>query len=396
VTDPDIKFPAPTPADPEAPSAGPDTAGLPLDVPGSDAERPTLPSSRILIRGILGFIAISILGVAIGIFWTGKPHIEPAQMRWGWALLLPPLIALDYILGGYRYSLFFDGKILPRISLWNCMRSNWGNIFMGAATPFQTGGGPAQLYLLWRCGARLSDGILISMVTFAATLTFFLISAVGAVLLLPGDALGPATGPFIRAGFATVGGITALVLVVLSFPRVGLMLIKFVFRLIPGRGPRVTAWRQRHAAQSMTGLSDFHEALARIIRSKGWSLPVVVAATVVLFFNKYLMGYAIARALGQHVPFGTFLGLQIIQLFLIYFAPTPGAAGVAEQSSLWLMKSVMSVQVLIVYSILWRFTTTVLGAMFGGAVLFLDARAVARAGGMRAGNRGSGPRSART
>jgi len=129
----------------------------------------------------------------------------------------------------------------------------------------------------------------------------------------------------------------------------------------------------------VSGLTNFHDAMGRILRFKGWSLPVVVLATLALFYNKYLMGYAIARALGQHVPFGTFLGLQIIQLFLIYFAPTPGASGVAELSSVWLMKSVMSDQVLIVYSIFWRFTTTVLGAIIGGAVLFLDVRA--RAGG---------------
>jgi glycosyltransferase 2 family protein len=354
-------------------SSGPVGSG---GIPGAGAadERPALPPSRVLVRGVQGFIAISILAIVLGIYWKGRPHLAATQIRWEWALLLLPLIALDYILGGYRYSLFFDGKILPRISLWNCMRSNWGNIFMGAATPFQTGGGPAQLYLLWRSGARLSDGILISMVTFAATLTFFLVSAVGAILLLPHDALGAATGPYIRAGFATVGGIAALVLLVLIFPRVGLLLIKVALRLVPGHGPRVTAWRERHAAQAADGLTHFHDAMARILRFKGWSLPVVVAATLVLFFNKYLMGYAIARTLGQHVPFGTFLGLQIIQLFLIYFAPTPGASGVAELSSVWLMKSVMSESVLIVYSILWRFATTVLGAIIGGFVLLLDVR----------------------
>lgn len=340
--------------------------------------RPALPPSRVLVHGIQAFIAISVLAIVLGIYWKGRPHLAAAQMRWEWALLLLPLVALDYILGGYRYSLFFDGKILPRISLWNCMRANWGNIFMGAATPFQTGGGPAQLYLLWRSGARLSDGMLVSIVTFAATLIFFLVSAIGAILLLPHDALGPATGPYIRAGFATVGGIAALLLLILTFPRVGLALIRLAFRLIPGRGPRVTAWRAKHEARAVAGLASFHEAIRRIVRFKTWSLPVVVLATLALFFNKYLMGYAIARMLGQPVPFGTFLGLQIVQLFLIYFAPTPGASGVAELSSVWLMKSVMSESVLIVYSILWRFVTTVLGAIIGGFILLVEVRGTAR------------------
>ena len=82
----------------------------------------------------------------------------------------------------------------------------------------------------------------------------------------------------------------------------------------------------------------------------------------------------IARALGQSVPYGVFLGLQCVQLGLIYFAPTPGASGVAELSSLWLMEKVMPRELLVVYTILWRFFTTVLGAVIGGFILLVDMR----------------------
>ena len=81
------------------------------------------------------------------------------------------------------------------------------------------------------------------------------------------------------------------------------------------------------------------------------------------------MGYVVARTLGQNVPLGLFIGVQIIQLFLIYSAPTPGASGVAELSCVWLLGTMMPTEALLLYVVLWRFTTTVLGAIIGGAVL---------------------------
>jgi uncharacterized membrane protein YbhN (UPF0104 family) len=105
------------------------------------------PSTKSISRGIQGFAVFTILGLVFIIWWktpAGLNHLSE-HLNLPSLLLLVPLLFLDYLIGGFRYSLFFDGKILPKISLWNCMRSNWANIFMGAITPFQTGGGPAQL-----------------------------------------------------------------------------------------------------------------------------------------------------------------------------------------------------------------------------------------------------------
>lgn len=344
-------------------------------------QSPRLPSRVLIIRGIQAFVLFSALGLAVAFLWKDAVHIDPSRLRWNWVAALIPLVGLDYLLGGFRYRIFFDGRILPRVSLAACMRANWANIFMGAATPFQTGGGPAQLYMLWRAGAKISDGILVSLVTFAATLAFFVAAAAASLWLLPGGLLGAETQPYLNAGFATVGGMAGGILFLLLFPRVGHVLLRLLVRVIPGRSPRALAWRERFHARAAGGIDNIHRALGMILRTKGWSLGVVVGLTFALFFNKYVMGYAIARALDQPVPFGTFLSLQIIQLFLIYFAPTPGASGVAELSSVWLMASVMEESVLIVYSLLWRFATTVLGAIIGGGVLLAELRSADRTGG---------------
>jgi len=312
----------------------------------------------------------------VGLSWKRPDHLPflASHIRWDFALLLLPLLALDYVLGGLRYRLFFDGAMLPRVSLWDCMRSNWANIFMGAVTPFQTGGGPAQLYILWRCGARLSDSMLISLINFGATLIFFLGSTMAAEMLLPANLFGPDVTPFLRGSFVVVGGAVGLVLLALLYPAAGLAMLRPALRGVPWKSRRELPLRERILRALESGTERFREDFRWILKRRPWLLGASVLATFALFSNKYLMGYAVARALGQEVPLGVFVGLQIIQLFLIYFAPTPGASGVAELSSVWLFATMMPTDVLLVYALAWRFVTTVLGAMIGGAVLVLEVR----------------------
>lgn len=340
------------------------------------AESTLLPSAKVVTRGIQGFVLFSLVGTILGMWWKRPAGLESlvSQSDWRFALLLLPLVTLDFFLGGLRYRLFFDGKVLPFVSLWDCMRSNWANIFMGAATPFQSGGGPAQLYILWRCGATVADGVLASLVNFSATLIFFLIASFAAVLLLPADLFGKNFGPILKTGFLVIGGMTGLVLLVLLFPKLGLRMIEKILGLLPMRGAKFLALRERLLSKLAAETQRFGDGFRKILQQKKIALAVTVVATLALFFNKYLMGYVIARALGQDVPFGIFIGLQIIQLFLIYYAPTPGASGVAELSSLWLMGKLMPESLLLVYAVLWRFATTMLGAVIGGVILMLDMR----------------------
>lgn len=343
---------------------------------GDSTETPLLPSAKTMVRGVQGFIIFAIAGTALGLWWKRPAGLETllSQMRWPFVAMLIPLLSVDYVLGGLRYRLFFNGDVLPHVSMWNCMRSNWANIFLGAVTPFQTGGGPAQLYILWRCGARISDALLASLINFVATLFFFIASAAAAVVLLPSDLFGANFAPLLRTGFVVVAGITGLMLVVLNFPTIALTMTRQLFGVVPIRHPKFLAFRDRLLGALDTQAQRFRDVYRQIKRNRKGLLVMIVVATVVLFSNKYLIGYAIARALGQPVPLGIFFGLQIIQLFLLYFAPTPGASGVAELSAVWLMRTVMPEPILVIYTVLWRFVTTILGAVIGGVVLLLDMR----------------------
>jgi uncharacterized protein (TIRG00374 family) len=339
-------------------------------------ESSLLPSAKTMIRGIQGFILFSVIGILLGFWWKKPDNLISifSQLDWKFAALLIPLVALDHILGGFRYRLYFDGKLLPYVSLWNCMRSNWANLFLGAATPFQTGGGPAQMYILWRCGAKISDGVLASLFNWVTTLLFFLASTVAAAFLLPPDLFGENLAPILRATFVVIGSVVAFALLVMFFPTLGLATVRKLLYLLPLQRPKFVAWRDHLLKTLDNETGRFREVLRQILRRRTWLLGATLLATFVLFFNKYVIGYVIARSFGQPVPFGAFIGLQIMQLFMIYFAPTPGASGVAELSAVWLFEKVMPQQVLLIYAVLWRLATTISGAVIGGLVMFFDVR----------------------
>jgi len=339
-------------------------------------EKLKLPPVKAINRGIQLFVVFTVVGVVLSVWWKSSANLSVVlkHIDTSYLYLLIPLVALDYILGGFRYRLFFDGKVLPKISMWDNMRANWANIFMGAVTPFQTGGGPAQFYILWRCGAKVSESVLVSAINFAATMNFFLVSSVVALIVLPASIFATNIVYVIKIAFGVVGFITLVVILILSFPRSGAAIIKSIFRVVPARFKRASALRDRLVNTLTEGAENFGDSFKQILRRKKLSLVIVVFATLALFFNKYLIGYVIALALGQNPNFGIFIGLQILHFFIVYFAPTPGASGIAEVSSVWLMEKVMSTDILIIYAVAWRFFTTHLGALIGGFVVLLDTR----------------------
>lgn len=342
------------------------------------SETVKLPSKRVIFRGIQIFVFFSLIGFGVGYWWKKPPWPTEifSELNWQFAVLLLPLIAVDFVIGGMRYRVLLNGRALPRVSLWNCMRSNWANIFLGATTPFQTGGGPAQLFILWRSGVRISEGLLTSMVNLAGTLIFFLMSSVVALLLLPDDLFSPRLTTMINGGFAVVITVTTLVLIVMFFPRTVLWCLHRCTAGFMTRRLHPAQWGYRFIEKLEGGIDRFGNAFRYMIRNDRLSLFLVILLTSILYFNKFTIGYVIIRALGEHVQYAILLGLQCIQLIIVYFAPTPGASGVAELSSVWLLDTILPTELLLVYAVLWRFFTTILSAIIGGFVLLLSMRRV--------------------
>lgn len=334
------------------------------------AEKPALPAGKVIRGGVQLFIFCSIAGVLLGIWWKRPAGILDvlAHINWQYAALLLPMLFADYWLGGWRYSLFFNGRELPFISQRDCMRSNWANMFMGAATPFQTGGAPAQLYILWRKGASIADSLLVSTVNYIATLVFFLTASLFALALLPANLFGQNFTIVFKSAFLVIACVVALVLIILLLPGIGRSIVRVILSALPLGRER----KQKLLEKAELETTRFHAGFRRILQGNKRGVALTILATLLLYFNKYLMAYVLITALGQQIPFDVFIGIQIIQMLMLYFAPTPGASGLAEISSVWLMGKLMPESMLVIYTVLHRLVTTILAAAIGAVVLMQE------------------------
>lgn len=165
-------------------------------------------------RGVIVFVIITLLAFT-GLFlysntgdvWTALKEVKLQFI--GLALLMT---LLDWWLGGTRNHIFvreINKGISPKI----CFDANLANIFIGAVTPSQTGGGPAHLYMLWRGGVKLTDGIAVSVVNYISTIVFFIVSSGLAIYHLQSIIPNDSINLLIKSGFAifTTGFIIVLI-----------------------------------------------------------------------------------------------------------------------------------------------------------------------------------------
>jgi uncharacterized protein (TIRG00374 family) len=61
---------------------------------------------------------------------------------------------------------------------------------------------------------------------------------------------------------------------------------------------------------------------------------------------------------------------QFILFFIAYFGPTPGASGIAEFSTFWVLSSLdVKSEILGVYTVMWRLFTSFIAVAIGGIIV---------------------------
>jgi uncharacterized protein (TIRG00374 family) len=317
---------------------------------------------RLLRRGLQLFAVISLAGVGVVLWVYGDNLAAMAQsllhLHWGWMVVGLGLSSMDWFGGGTR--LWVVARHVHPGVRWRDMvlaggMSAWG----GYLTPFQTGAGPMMIWTMRRGGVRLPEAMTSTFMTFVATVAFFAIAGPLAIYLGAGKSL---------ARHNVVLGISYYDLFRTSLTIFGilgvLMLVAMVFPLRLRNGVHWLASRLEHRSRRIAariemlreGIDRAHECMVAFGSPKGWlSLFWAVILSGPSHANKLLAGYAALRALGIEANFLDILLLQTFITFLLYFAPTPGSAGLAEFLSAAVMQIYLGPAQLPSYTLIWRF-----------------------------------------
>jgi uncharacterized protein (TIRG00374 family) len=331
-------------------------------------------------RGVVGFVALTVAGLGVLLAFTaGGDLSKVARSLSGGFLLLAVLATVaDSLIGGLRYHIFLR-HIAPGTRLGLPIRADLVGRFTGAITPSQTGGGPGQIFVMYKGGIPMPDLLSVLMVNFVSTLVFFLL--VGSVATwLMWDHFG--TGSIqhlIQWGFtAFLGGI---VFITVSVTRPDLLArgIDRMIRRLEGSSHPWAGHTRRCGQLLIDSAERYRTSCIRCIRERPF-LPVAsLLLTAVLYLNKFTLAWFVMRGLGVEGPYGSTLVVQALLHFILYVAPTPGGAGIAELTTGALMAVLMPTELVTSFTLWYRFFLTFLPAAVGSAILVLTVRPMRRA-----------------
>jgi uncharacterized protein (TIRG00374 family) len=145
--------------------------------------------------------------------------------------------------------------------------------------------------------------------------------------------------------------LAVLLLLVMIAPRIVSTGVHKLAELLSRRSSRVAT----RLEGLRTGIDEAHETMQAFNSPRGWL--ALFWATIISgpsHANKLLAGYVALRAVGIEANFVDVLLVQTLITFLLYFAPTPGASGVAEVLSAAVMSVYVPRELIPVYTLIWR------------------------------------------
>jgi len=321
-----------------------------------------LLTPRLLLRGFEIFVVASLAGFGITLLYGNDLPAFLAgvsRLHWIWILAGLGLASMDWIGGGLRLWVCAR-HVYPNPPLKGMILAGGMGAWAAYITPLNSGAGPTTMYTMRRYGVPLPVAVTSTFISFVATVLFFAIAGplavffgAGRSLGQRGNVLGLSLFDLFLGSLTIIAGIGVLMAFVMFFPKLVRDLIHRAAEAISRRNTRVAERLERLRA----GIDQAHESLIAFNSPRGWL--ALFWATILSgpsHANKLLAGYVALRALGIHTNFVDILLVQTLVMFLLYFAPTPGASGVGEVISAAVMSSYVPRELTPIYILIWRLT----------------------------------------
>ena len=330
-----------------------------------------LLTPKFLLRGFEFSVLASLVGFGITLVYGNdfRAFLRGiGRIHWAWLLLGVGLASMDWLGGGLR-NWVVARHVHPNPSLKGMILAGGMGAWAGYITPLNSGAGPMTMYTMRRYGVPLPVAVTSTFMSFVATILFFAIAGPLALLFgagrslgQRGNVLGLSLYDLFQGSLTIIGGIGVLMAVVLVFPKMVRDLIHRIAEWVGRRSRRVAERLER----LREGIDAAHESVIAFNSPGGWlALLWATLLSAPSHANKLLAGYVALRALGLHANFVDILLIQTLVMFLLYFAPTPGASGIGEVLSAAVMSSYVPWELTPIYILIWRLILTYFTLGFG-------------------------------
>lgn len=325
---------------------------------------------KIIRRGVIAFVAITVVAfVGLYMYHDGTKNLEVWKtLHWKYLLFGLVFVFNDLYLGGLRNHIFL-AETNPGISQMVSIKANLANIFMGAVTPTQSGGGPAQWYIFYKNGVSIPDMIGTSFYNLISTILFFPISGALAIYVLKDKVPHGFISQLTTIGFTVFLTLTIIIFIALFAQHV----FNFIIRSISGLISKVkTSWGEKFgklSERAIIKLDEYRARFVEIIKNKPQLMVYSFLLTIVLYFNKYACAYLFAVAFGLNVSLWSIVAVMAVNYLLLYFAPSPGGSGIAEVSITGMLAPFVTYAIAPSITLLHRSFMVFLPAIIGAFVI---------------------------
>lgn len=314
----------------------------------------------VVVISIIGVLFFSIDSETFDILKTANHYLlllALALVVCGWGLDAAKFITLARAAG-------------ERLSFRMTMPVVWINYFGSAITPMQSGGGPFQVYMLYKNGVCVGKSIAITLVRTVQIIILLALVVPFAIIQEPEFISQHAVVKwfvlyavlFITAAacFITVSVIRpGWIKYILSGFLVKMRRASFIVR------PRLLISTARRINTEIDAYNDNIKHF--LAGGKLWFILSLVVATVHLCVYLSIMPVLIMAA-GFQVEFFQCILVEALLLFLLYFVPTPGGSGVAEGGAAAVFALFVPWNLAGVLAIVWRVFSEYTGVALGTVI----------------------------
>lgn len=292
-------------------------------------------------RLLLLLLFIGVVSGAVIYYTVDINTLQQLSVFQPWSLLV--------VAGLLAAGFYFDGTRLmhlvhiagEQITLTQAVQVIFGNYFLALLTPGAAGGAFAQLLFLRHAGVPVGKATVLVLVRTILSILFLLVCL--PVVFYYDRHLVPWVEPEVLAG-------GAVSLLVLTFGGIIIMRTRLPGRLLLRL---VRHWQLPRRRRVVRLFHDVQKAITML-----WSAPLGVARAFIESALSLIALYSIVPVLmmgvGAAPAWVTLLGRMIFLNFVLYFAPTPGGAGIAEGGFMLLFGDAAPVGTVGVLAVAWR------------------------------------------
>lgn len=284
------------------------------------------------------------------------------------------LLIFYFLLDALRFLYIFK-TLQIHVTLGFLINLTFINIFLSNITPFATGGGFAQIYFLNKKDVSIGDATAATTIKTVLPLIFFFITT--PIILIRDKTIFK----IIPSGNNLIY-ISALVLIYI-LAAYGIYKILTNTNIIKKNLSKVLVLLQNKNIISKNKVEKFRNNsfleidifalnIKRFLKGNKKYILLSIIYMILYLFTLFMVPVLLIRGLNSSITIGQIISIQIVLTFVTYFAPTPGATGVAEGGFTLMLSSFVEKNDIVSLTFLWRFFTMYLGMIIGLIIFYIE------------------------